>query len=114
MRASPAALLLVGVLALAACSSFQGARLYERGTRTLDAGDPERAVSDLERASELVPHASEIQNHLGLAYAGAGRSDEALLAFRRAVELDCENAAALENLDAAERAAVHSADRGRP
>ena len=113
MRASPAALVLVGALALA-CSSFQGARLYERGTRTLDAGDPERAVAELERASELVPHASEIQNHLGLAYAAAGRPDEALLAFRRAVELDCENEAALENLDAAERAAAHFAGRGRP
>ena len=91
------------VLGLAGCASFEGARLYESGTRALDRGEPERAIADLEQAARLVPQASEVQNHLGLAYAAAGREEAALRAFRRAVELDCDNAAAQQNLHAAER-----------
>jgi Flp pilus assembly protein TadD len=94
------------VLALApvwaGCASIEGARLYHRGTAALDAGEPERAIADLERAASLVPQASEVQNHLGLAYAAAGRPGDAERAFRRAVELDCDNAAARQNLRAAE------------
>ena len=88
------------------CASFRGARLYQQGTAALDRGDVERAVADLEHAAELVPHASEIQNHLGLAYVEAGRDADALRAFRRAVELDCENRAARLNLERAERGAT--------
>lgn len=88
--------------ALAGCTSFEAARLYRSGTAALDAGEPIRAVADLERAGTLAPEASEVQNHLGLAYAAAGRPGDAEQAFRRAVELDCENAAARENLRAAE------------
>jgi Flp pilus assembly protein TadD len=95
---------------LAGCASFQAARLYQSGTAALDAGEPERAVADLERAGALAPQASEVQNHLGLAYAAAGRPDDAERAFRRAVELDCENAAARENLRAAE---LRGAEAGR-
>lgn len=97
---------LAGVLALAVaaagCASFRGARLYESGTHALEGGDDARAIQQLERAAALVPHASEIQNHLGLAYLGAGRRDEALAAFRHAVALDCDNQAARQNLRAAE------------
>ena len=89
---------LLGGLQLVACAGFEGARLYQSGTRALDRGEPVRAVSDLERAAELVPEASEVQNHLGLAYAAAGRDDDARRAFQRAVDLDCDNHAALENL----------------
>ncbi len=101
MRRQLVALLLVA-LASVACATYQGGRLYSSGTEALDRGDTARAIADLERAAELVPHASEIQNHLGLAYAAEGRSHEALLAFRRAVELDCGNLAARRNLQAAE------------
>lgn len=87
---------------LAGCASLEGARLYESGTEALDRGDASLAVERLERAAVLVPQASEIQNHLGLAYSAAGRDAEALQAFRRAVALDCDNAAAAENLAAAE------------
>jgi len=97
--AAPAVALL---LASAGCASLEGARLYRSGSEALDRGDPARAAADLERAAALVPQASEVQNHLGLAYARLGRSDEAERAFRRAVELDCDNAAARENLRAAE------------
>lgn len=85
------------VLALG-CSSFRAARLYQSGTNALDRGDSAQAIAELERAAELLPEASEIQNHLGLAYQAAGRERDAELAFRRAVALDCDNAAAVENL----------------
>ena len=94
--------LLLAALASVACATYQGGRLYSSGTEALDRGDTTRAIADLERAAELVPHASEIQNHLGLAYAAEGRHREALLAFRRAVALDCDNQAARRNLRAAE------------
>ena len=96
-----AALLLVA-LSSVGCATYRGARLYSSGTKALDRGDTARAIADLERAAELVPHASEIQNNLGLAYAAEGRHREALLAFRRAVALDCGNDAAWRNLRAAE------------
>lgn len=89
-------------LALAGCASYEGMRLYQSGTAALERGDSPRAIADLERAAALVPHASEVQNHLGLAYAQAGRREEARRAFRRALELDCGNRAARENLSAAE------------
>ena len=103
--AVPALVLLLG---LVGCASFEGARLYRRGTLALGHGEPERAVADLERAAVLVPQASEVQNHLGLAYVEVGRTQDAERAFRFAVELDCENAAARENLRAAE---LHVAER---
>jgi Flp pilus assembly protein TadD len=87
---------------LAGCASLEAARLYRSGTAALDAGAPERAIADLERAAALAPEASDVQNHLGLAYAQAGRPEDAEQAFRRAVALDCDNAAARENLHAAE------------
>ena len=102
---------LLVALVSAGCATFQGARLYSSGTEALDRGDTARAIADLERAAELVPHASEIQNHLGLAYAADGRSREALLAFRRAVALDCENLAAKRNLQTAEARDTHMTDR---
>jgi tetratricopeptide (TPR) repeat protein len=80
------------------CSSLEAARLYQTGTLALDAGNSSRAVTDLEQAAALLPEASEVQNHLGLAYHAAGRFGDAELVFQRAVALDCENAAAAENL----------------
>lgn len=103
----PAVVALVAALALAlssGCATYRGARLYQSGSEALDRGDVERAIADLERAAALVPQASEVQNHLGLAYAAAGRDADALDAWSRAVELDCENAAAAHNLRAARAA----------
>ena len=93
------------VLALG-CSSLRAARLYQSGTSALDRGDSVQAVVELERAAELAPEASEVQNHLGLAYQAAGRKSDAEFAFRRAVELDCGNAAAVENLRVVEARAL--------
>ncbi|HBZ69880.1 MAG TPA: hypothetical protein DEP35_09150 [Deltaproteobacteria bacterium] len=101
--------------ALPGCATFEGARLYERGTQALDRGDAAAAIVDLEQAARLVPQSSEIQNHLGLAHEAAGQDDAALLAFRRAVALDCSNEAAQQNLAAAEarraRLAARSTER---
>ncbi len=94
-------LVLIVLLPVLGCASLEGARLYARGTRALDAGQAERAVGDLEAAAELLPEASEVQNHLGLAYASAGKGEEATAAFQRAVDLDCDNDAAQHNLRAA-------------
>jgi Flp pilus assembly protein TadD len=101
MRRLLVTLLLVALTSVG-CATYRGGLLYSSGTEALDRGDNARAIADLERAAELVPHASEIQNHLGLAYAADGRDREALLAFRRAVALDCGNQAARRNLQAAE------------
>lgn len=102
LRFRAAAIAPLLALLLLGCTSLRGARLYASGTEALDNGDPQRAIVDLERAAGLAPNASEVQNHLGLAYAAAGREDDALHAFQRAVDLDCDNAAAGENLRVAE------------
>jgi Flp pilus assembly protein TadD len=81
------------------CANLRGARLYQTGSAALERGETERAIGDLEHAARLVPHASEVHNHLGLAYAQAGRDSEALGAFERAVALDCDNSAAAHNLE---------------
>ena len=85
------------------CASWRAADLYQSGTQALDQDDPVRAVADLERAASLRPDSSRIQNHLGIAYERFGQSELALDAFSRAVELDCDNAAAAENLSALRR-----------
>ena len=83
-------------------ASWQGARLYRSGTEALERGEPRLAIRDLERAAERIPQASEVQNQLGLAYAAAGERAAAGQAFRRALDLDCDNAAAQQNLRASE------------
>jgi Flp pilus assembly protein TadD len=102
MRRTLFAALLLTLHGASACAPVQASRLYVRGTEALDRGDVTRAVDDLEQAAALVPEASEVQNHLGLAYGAAGRDQDALAAFERAVALDCDNHAAQQNLRAAE------------
>ncbi len=85
---------------LVACAGLEAARLEASGRAALDRGDDARAVAELERAAALAPEAAHIQNHLGIAYEQAGRPDDALRAYERAVELDCENEAATANLEA--------------
>lgn len=100
------AALVAFLVPFAGCANWRGARLYQSGTAALDSGEPERAVAELERAAALVPQASEVQNHLGLAYAAVGRDSDARRAFERAIELDCDNAAARRNLRAARASAL--------
>jgi Flp pilus assembly protein TadD len=91
------ACLLAGSLALG-CATVEAARLTESGTRALERGDAARAVADLEGAAARAPNVSEVHNRLGIAYAMAGRREEAIREFRAAVELDCGNAIAARNL----------------
>jgi Flp pilus assembly protein TadD len=107
LRARASAFVLASLLA--GCASLEGARLYARGSEALDRGELAAAIADLERAAALVPEASEVHNHLGLAYARAGRADEALREFERAVEIDCDNDAARHNLEAARSRASREA-----
>jgi Flp pilus assembly protein TadD len=102
-RLQPVAFAMLVALLLVGCATFRGARLYQSGTVALDRGDPQVAIVQLERAARLVPEASEVQNHLGLAYAADGRDEDALRAFRRAVDLNCDNEVASHNLWLAER-----------
>jgi Flp pilus assembly protein TadD len=92
------ALALAGLLG---CAAVDGYRHFEAGNAALERGDAPAAVAELERAAALAPERSEVHNHLGIAYAAAGRPDAALSAFERAVALDCDNRAAAENLRAA-------------
>ena len=100
------AIALFAVALLPGCTAFRGARAYQRGSEALGRGDAALAIAELENAAMLLPHASEIQNHLGIAYAMGGHEAFALAAFRRAVELDCDNQAAVRNLAGAEQAAA--------
>ena len=120
MRASPVGLrnasfaCAVLLLFSSACASYRGARLYQSGSRALDRGEVVAAVADLERAAQLVPYASEIQNHLGIAYTEAGRYGAAFAAYRRAVDLDCGNAAAQHNLRVAQALGLTDESAGAP
>jgi len=97
--------------ALAGCAGVEAVRLEHSGRAALDRGEPVRAVADLERAAALAPRASAIQNHLGIAYEQAGRRDDAVQAYERAVALDCSNEAAAANLDALRREAEQAPSR---
>jgi len=90
---------------LLGCSTLEGYRHFQAGTGALDRGDANAAVAELERAAAILPERTEVFNHLGLAYAAAGRRTDALLAFERAVALDCDNRAAAANLRALQTAA---------
>ena len=89
--------LAVAALCLA-CATTSATRLFRSGTAALDRGDVSAAVHDLEAATRLLPDSSAVHNHLGLAYAAAGRHDAALREFERAVAIDCDNRAAQTNL----------------
>lgn len=109
---------LLGGLALAttACQTapvrvWRGAGHFSAGTDALVAGQGARAVAELEQAAELVPGASEIRNHLGLAYLAEGREREARAAFASAIELDCGNWAARQNLEVLQEQTSQAATR---
>ena len=95
----------LGLLGLLGCGTLEGYRHFQAGSEALDRGDATAAVGELERAAALAPERSEVFNHLGLAYNAAGRRADALLAFERAVALDCDNRAAAANLRAAQAVA---------
>jgi len=91
-------ILLLAASASLGCATVEGARLYHSGTRALERGDVSRAIADLEGAAARAPHDAEVHNRLGVAYAAAGRRDEAIREFESAVALDCDHALAARNL----------------
>jgi Flp pilus assembly protein TadD len=96
------------------CASLRSAELDRDARRALERGEVAEAVAKLETAARLTPDASPLWNDLGRAYAASGRDLDALAAFARALELDCSNAAARENLAAARaRAATALLDAPR-
>ncbi len=86
-------------VSVAGCATWRGARLYQSGTAALERGQIELALGELSQAARLVPEASEIHNHLGIARLEAGRIELARESFERALELDCDNQAASDNLE---------------
>jgi tetratricopeptide (TPR) repeat protein len=73
--------------ALAACSP-SGPRLLLQGERLIQQGKPLEAIPKLRAAVNLLPENAQAWNHLGLAYHGAGESNEAVKAYQQALERD--------------------------
>ena len=65
-----------------------GAIIDSLGWVMLRQGDYDGAVKSLEHAVELLPEDSTINGHLGDAYWAAGRRQEALFQWRRALNLN--------------------------
>lgn len=63
---------------------------YAQGMLKLTDRAPAEAVPLLERAAAGAPDLPQVYEGLGVAYEGAGRRDDALKAYRRALELDPE------------------------
>jgi tetratricopeptide (TPR) repeat protein len=60
---------------------------YKRGLELLAKNDVAGSLSHLAKATEAAPEYYEAYYHLGVVEAKLGRRDEAMLAFRRAIEL---------------------------
>jgi len=58
----------------------------------------EDALVRLTHAGELGPQSADVQRLLGRAYSGYGKTDEAVAAYRRTIELDTRDAWAMNNL----------------
>lgn len=75
------------------------------GTLRLRLGQSRLAVDSLQKAAALAPDVADIHNNLGLALADAGRLDEALACYGRALTLEPDSIRALTNQGAALEAA---------
>lgn len=82
------------------------ADLLRLGEAHLARGDPKAAIAVFEKAHRMAPERPEAISLLADALAGAGRSEEALPLYRRLLELEPDNAGALNNV------AYLLADRG--
>src|SRR2546422_10661192 len=75
-----------------------GPRAVVDGERLMREGKYDRAVQELKTATELLPQNAKAWNYLGLAYHHAGQWTNATQAYRRALRLDQNLAAARYNL----------------
>ncbi|MFQ5695037.1 MAG: tetratricopeptide repeat protein [Terriglobia bacterium] len=76
----------------------QRQRQIQRGNRLLDGGDAEGAIREFEALRALEPENHLPFAYLGAAYAAAGRSQDAMQAYRSALELAPREAAHHNNL----------------
>lgn len=65
---------------------------YGRAQALMNKGDYEKAIPDIEKAGQLGLQDGEdrVQAALGMAYAGAGRHDQAIAAFDRAIKIKAD------------------------
>ncbi len=69
-----------------------------KGERLIREGKFELAIAQLKVATDLLPQNAQAWNHLGLAYHGARQPEKAAAAYRQAVQVDRNLAAARYNL----------------
>jgi len=89
------ALLLLATLA--GCTP-PGPRALLTGERLIQEGKFNEAIAPLTEATVLLPRNAQAWNHLGLASHNAGRANDALRAYRKALDVDVNLAAARFNL----------------
>ncbi len=91
------ALLAAALVLLTACGP-PGPKALLEGERLIREGKPAAAIEPLKDATRHLPRNPQAWNHLGLAYHGAGRLQEAAGAYQRALTLDQGLSAARYNL----------------
>lgn len=91
-------LLPLAILTLLAACTPPGPRALLRGEQLLKDGKFNDAIAPLTEASVLLPRHAQAWNHLGLANHQAGRANDALRAYRKALDVDVNLAAARFNL----------------
>src|SRR6266480_2922118 len=87
----------LGLVLFNGCSE-PGPRALLQGERLSRQGNYAQAVQKLEQAVQLLPKDARAWNHLGLACHGAARPEDAVKAYRQALALDRNLAAAHYNL----------------
>ncbi len=91
-------LLPLAILTLLAACTPPGPRALLNGEQLIKAGKFNEAIAPLTEATVLLPRNGQAWNHLGLANHNAGRANDALRAYRKALEVDVNLAAARFNL----------------
>src|SRR5258708_2224742 len=99
-RAAPSSALVLTVLGpvlFSGCAD-SGPRALLQGEHLVRESKYAQAIPKLEQAARLLPRDARAWNHLGLAYHGGGRDQEAAKAYQQALALDRNLAAAHFNL----------------
>src|SRR5437762_6429794 len=88
-------LTVLGPVLFSGCAD-PGPRALLQGERLAREGQYAQAIPKLEQAARLLPRDARAWNHLGLAYHGGGRGQDAAKAYQQAVALDRNLAARSE------------------